>query len=58
MLSDSELTPEDCHRIYAVTMKNVPIVIGLATIATSQFVLGMSLLILLARNEGKGKPWA
>lgn len=42
------------HRIYAVTMKNVPIVVCFAVITVSQFVLGVWMLVLAALRGGKG----
>lgn len=41
------------RRIYAITMKNVPITIGFAVITTSQLVLGMYAMISAAKDGGK-----
>ena len=48
--------PECSYRIYAVTMKNVPIAIGLGLITASQFALGLWLSIIAAREGGKLVP--
>ena len=41
------------HRIYAVSMKSVPIAIGFATITASQFAVGMYMTIITGREGGE-----
>ena len=36
-------------------MKNITIAVGLAVITTSQFAVGIYLLVLVVRGKGKGK---
>jgi len=54
-LGDSGPISDNIHRIYAVTMKNLPIMIGFAIITTSQFVLGTCFLAIVAKKKGRGK---
>ena len=46
-------SPEFCRRIYAVTMKNIPIALGFASITASQLALGVTMTILSARKGGE-----
>lgn len=43
-------------RIYAVSMKNLPIVIGFGVITASQFVVGIYMMILTAKGGGNYEP--
>lgn len=42
------------RRIYAVTLKSIPIVLGFAGITASQLVLGIYTIVVAARSGGKG----
>ena len=56
--SGFELIPENAaQRIYAVTMKNVPIVVGFAIITAGQLAVGICLVTYAARRNSKTKPW-
>jgi len=54
-LSNSEPISENIHRLYAVTMKNLPIAIGFAIITASQLVVGTCLVVAVAKNKGRDK---
>lgn len=43
------------HRIYVVTMKNIPITIGFIIISAAQLVLGIWAIVLVV-SGGKAKP--
>ena len=47
------LPGECCRRIYAVTMKNIPITIGFGILTISQVVFGIVGVIVAAREGGK-----
>lgn len=44
------------YRIYAVTLKNIPITIGFAVITASQLGLGICLVVFAAREGGATEP--
>ena len=55
MFNDSELIFEHCRRIYAVTMKNIPITVGFAVIAAAQLAIGVCLVTFAAEGGSKVK---
>ena len=55
MFNDSELIFEHCHRIYAVTMKKIPITVGFAVIAAAQLAVGLCLVTLAAERKSRAK---
>jgi len=57
LFSSFELITENTvQRIYAVTMKNVPIVVGFAIITAGQLAVGICLVTYAARSNSKTKP--
>jgi hypothetical protein len=44
-----------CHRIYAVTIKSIPITLVFVALTASQFALGVCMVTLGAREGGKTK---
>jgi hypothetical protein len=44
-----------CHRVYAVTLKNVPITVGFAVITVSQLAFGIYSIVLLGEGGGNVK---
>ena len=57
LLNDTELISEHYRRIYAVTMKNVPIAVGFAVITASQLALGICLVSVTAKRKSEDKLW-
>ena len=48
-----ELIRVNTFRIYAVTLKNIPVTIGFAVITTVQLALGLYNFALIVRGGGK-----
>ena len=46
------------HRIYAVTLGNIPSVVGLAIIAVAEFGFGVAMTISAAETGGNAQPLA
>jgi len=46
-----------CHRVYAVTRRNVLITTGLAVVTASQLAVGICLVTIAARKKSEVELW-
>jgi hypothetical protein len=58
LFGNSEQASEGYPRIYAVSLRNICSVVGLAIIAAAEFVFGVTLTIYAAKARGNAQPLA